>query len=311
MINFNTNIDFIKKGKYLFIGSMLFILVNILLVSFKGLNFGMDFTGGAGLTLTISSDTNPINEKKIKEIINSNNLIKTKYIVKQSTKSFSIESQEEFDKGPIISAINNYENNDGKTNYNCSKISYSLIGPRMGAELAKSAAWSLGIATIIILIYITFRFNSFFALGSIMALIHDIMIIVGIFSLFNLEIELPIIAAFLTILGYSLNDTIVVFDRIRENLNLAKNKDNISSLINKSINQTLSRTLLTSLTTLIVLIILYFVGGDSITLFTLALIIGVIIGTYSSIYIASFTFSKLYNRYGHLLNQNNPEEIEK
>ena len=136
------------------------------------------------------------------------------------------------------------------------------------------------------------------------------MIVVGIFSLFDLQIKLPIIAAFLTILGYSLNDTIVVFDRIRENLSLAKTKDAIDSITNKSINQTLSRTLLTSLTTLIVLIILYFVGGEEITLFTLALIIGVAVGTYSSIYIASFTFSKLYNKYGHLLNQDNSEEIE-
>ena len=310
MISFNTNIDFIKKGKYFFIGSMLFILISILLVSFKGLNFGMDFTGGSGLKLEIFSETTPINQEKLKEIINSNNLIKTEYLIKQSTKSFSIESQEEFDDDLIISTINDYKNDNGESIYSCDILRSGMIGPRMASELAISAAWALGIAAIMILIYITFRFNSFFALGSIIALIHDIMIVVGIFSLFDLQIQLPIIAAFLTILGYSLNDTIVVFDRIRENLSLAKTKDAIDSITNKSINQTLSRTVLTSLTTLIVLIILYFVGGEEIALFTLALIIGVVVGTYSSIYIASFTFSKLYNKYGHLLNQDNSEEIE-
>ena len=127
------------------------------------------------------------------------------------------------------------------------------------------------------------------------------LITLGIFSFFSLEINLPIIAAFLTILGYSLNDTIVVFDRIRENLNIDKNKDEISNIVNKSINQTLTRTLLTSLTTLIVLVILYFVGSYLIKLFTLALIIGVIIGTYSSIFIASYSVSILHNKFGYIL----------
>ena len=173
----------------------------------------------------------------------------------------------------------------------------------MGSELINSAALSLGVAIILILIYITIRFNSFFALSSILALVHDISITFGIFILFQLELSLPIIAAFLTILGYSLNDTIVIFDRIRENLNLKKKDESIFSVTNKSINQTLTRTVLTSFTTLIVLTILYFVGSYLIKLFTFALIIGVIIGTYSSIFIASFFFTILYNKYSHLLNR--------
>ena len=167
---------------------------------------------------------------------------------------------------------------------------------------------SLLIASILILVYITIRFNGFFALGSIVALVHDILITLGIFSLFSLEINLPIIAAFLTILGYSLNDTIVVFDRIRENFNI--NQKDISNTINKSINQTLARTLLTSLTTLIVLVILYFVGSYLIKLFTLALIIGVIIGTYSSIFIASYSVSVLHNKFGYILERFRFDENE-
>ena len=138
-------------------------------------------------------------------------------------------------------------------------------------------------------------------MAAIIALIHDSLIIFSFASLFNLEINTPFIAAILTILGYSLNDTIVVFDRIRENLNSDRKQDDISNTVNQSINQTLTRTMLTSLTTLIVLIILYFVGSYLIKLFTLALIIGVIIGTYSSIFIASYSVSILQNKFGYIL----------
>ena len=166
------------------------------------------------------------------------------------------------------------------------------------------------IAIVLILIYVTIRFNPFFAIGSILALVHDILITIGVFSLFQLEINLPIIAAFLTILGYSLNDTIVVYDRIRENIKLKNYPDDISELTNKAINQTISRTILTSLTTLIVLTVLFFVGNYLIKLFTLALIIGVLIGTYSSIFVASYCVNFLQNRFGHVLKKFNFEEEE-
>ena len=148
-------------------------------------------------------------------------------------------------------------------------------------NLKNDAIWSMCIAIVLILIMSVFDLT--FAIGSILALVHDILITIGVFSLFQLEINLPIIAAFLTIPGYSLNDTIVVYDRIRENIKLKRYQDDISELTNKAINQTISRTILTSLTTLIVLTVLFFVGNYLIKLFTLALIIGVLIGTYSSI----------------------------
>ena len=321
MINFNPNFRFMKTGNYMFPGSTSIMLISAFLILFKGLNLGIDFTQGTRFDISISnSNKTEIRVGEIKDIMNSLNLdgnysikeltsdrtIKNNQISSNTNQIFSIISQLQFDEDEIISKINQI---DG---YQCNRDMsvYQTIGPKMGSELAESAILSLGIAVILILIYITFRFNSLFALSSILALIHDILITAGIFSLFNFEISLPIIAAFLMILGYSLNDTIVVFDRIRENLNLTKKGTEISDIVNHSINQTLSRTILTSLTTLIVLTILYFVGSYLIKLFTLALIIGVMIGTYSSIFIASFSFKILYNRYGHLLNRFDLEEDE-
>ena len=311
----------------MFIASIFLMLISCLLISFKGLNLGIDFTKGTRFDIvitgnlsdtgvgkngsirvedmeTIMSSLNLKDQYTIKELSSGSAYIESDSLFHNSEYMFSIVSQAQFDKNKIISQINEMKN----VEYNEDKSLYQTIGPKMGNELASSAKWSLGIAILLILVYITFRFNSLFAISSILALVHDILITTGIFSLFNFEISLPIIAAFLMILGYSLNDTIVVFDRIRENLN--EKDEDISPMVNQSINQTLSRTVLTSLTTLIVLIILYFVGSYLIKLFTLALIIGVIIGTYSSIFVASFSFKVLYNRYGHLLSRFDLEEDE-
>jgi preprotein translocase SecF subunit len=160
------------------------------------------------------------------------------------------------------------------------------VGPKIGAELRKAALWAIIIALFFILLYISWRFEFIFAVGAIAALFHDVLITLGVFSVLRLEISLAIIAAFLTIVGYSLNDTIVVFDRIRENLKVLR-RETYENIINTSINQSLSRTIVTSLTTLIVVSILYFFGGEVIHNFAFALIIGVLIGTYSSIFIAS------------------------
>ena len=160
------------------------------------------------------------------------------------------------------------------------------VGPKIGSELQGKAFFAVFTAIIGILIYISIRFELKFAIGAIAALIHDVLITLGIFSLLNYEISLAIIAAFLTIVGYSLNDTIVVFDRVRENLKLLKNIDQ-KTIFNKSINESLSRTIITSLTTFAVVFILYTAGGEVIRYFAFAMIVGVIVGTYSSIYVAS------------------------
>jgi len=165
-------------------------------------------------------------------------------------------------------------------------LSIEKVGPKIGAELSGKAVMAIVSALLLILIYISIRFEFKFAVGAIAALAHDILITIGIFSIMDYEISLPIIAAFLTIVGYSLNDTIVIFDRFREN----SHKDlklSLNELANLSLNQTLSRTIITSLTTLTVVVILFFVGGEIIKYFAFALIIGVIVGTYSSMFVAS------------------------
>ena len=160
------------------------------------------------------------------------------------------------------------------------------VGPKIGSELKGKAFFAIFTAIIGILIYISIRFELKFAIGAIVALIHDVLITLGVFSILNYEISLAIIAAFLTIVGYSLNDTIVVFDRVRENMKLLKNIDQ-KTIFNKSINESLSRTIITSLTTFAVVFILYIAGGEVIRYFAFAMIVGVIVGTYSSIYVAS------------------------
>jgi len=160
------------------------------------------------------------------------------------------------------------------------------VGPKIGKELQTDALKAIGLALILILIYITFRFDRYYALGSVMALIHDVLITLGVFSLLDYEINLSIIAAFLTIVGYSLNDTIVVFDRIRENIPKYMKKT-LNDVVNISLNETLNRTVITSLTTMMVVVILFLWGGKVINLFAFALIIGVFVGTYSSLFVAS------------------------
>ena len=160
------------------------------------------------------------------------------------------------------------------------------VGPKIGKELQQDALFAIGLALMLILIYITFRFDRYYALGSVAALIHDVLITLGVFSLLSYEINLSIIAAFLTIVGYSLNDTIVVFDRIRENIPKYMKKT-LKEIVNLSLNETLSRTVITSLTTMMVVVILFIWGGEVINLFAFALIVGVFIGTYSSIFVAS------------------------
>ena len=173
-------------------------------------------------------------------------------------------------------------------------LTIEKVGPKIGAELSGKAVMAIGSALLLILLYISIRFEFIFALGAIVALLHDVLITLGIFSILDYEISLPIIAAFLTIVGYSLNDTIIIFDRIRENIKSNKRASYIDT-VDKSINQSISRTLITSLTTFLVVFILWAFGGEVIHLFAFAMMVGVIIGTYSSIYIASPFIVLLHN----------------
>lgn len=178
-----------------------------------------------------------------------------------------------------------------------------MVGPKIGSELRRDAVYAILLALIGIMCYIWFRFDRYYAVGSVAALVHDVLITLGIFSILDKEIDLSIVAAFLTIVGYSLNDTIVVFDRIRENIH-QYSKEKLDGVVNLSLNETLSRTVITSFTTLVVILVLFIWGGEVIHNFAFALTIGILVGTYSSIYIASPVMVYLENRHGQKLAEN-------
>ena len=279
----NTNIDFISKTKVTFFISLAIILLGIgSLVIKKGPNLSIDFVGGTVIQVATSKEVN-INE--LRDLLSETILKKSE--VTEIT-GLNINQQFRIKTNLRIESTTEISNTilESLANYNPEIRAIESVGPKVGKELQSQAIYAIGLALLMLMIYIGFRFDRFYSLGSVIAIIHDVLITLGIFSLLNLEIDLSIVAAFLTIVGYSLNDTIVIFDRFREN----SHKDlklSLNELANLSLNQTLSRTVITSLTTLMVVVILFFVGGEVIKYFAFALIIGVIVGTYSSIFVAS------------------------
>ena len=275
----NPNINFTDKTSYAFIFSTVIILLGIIsLVYNGGPSLSIDFTGGNIAQLKFDQKVN------ILEIRNS--------LVEGGVKGAEIiefgSPYEILIKAPISqqNEINLLETLKNKINISFSVERFEKIGPKIGTELRSDAINAILLALILISIYISFRFDRFYAYGSLAALIHDILVTLGIFSVLKIDIDLTIIAAFLTIVGYSLNDTIVIFDRIRET-KIKLPKEDINSIINKSLNASLNRTVITSLTTLIVVVVLFTVAGEVIKNFAFALIVGVLIGTYSSVFIAS------------------------
>ena len=277
----NFNIDFLAWRKIAIVFSSIFLVISIGSIAIKELNWGLDFTGGTLVELSYPEEAN------ISEIRSS--LTRGSFEGAQVANFGS--SREVLIKLPgtisdslgseIVSLLSK-ENTD--LNIDLRRIEY--VGPQIGSELRDDGGTSMLIALAFMMLYIAFRFQSMFAGAAVIALVHDVVIVVGIFSLIQIEFDLTVLAAILAVIGYSLNDTIVVSDRIRENLRSSE-LENTEEIINKSLNQTLGRTLITSLTTLLVLFSLYLLGGELIKNFALALIFGVVIGTYSSIYIAA------------------------
>ena len=277
----NFNIDFLAWRKIAIVFSSIFLVISIGSIAIKELNWGLDFTGGTLVELSYPEEAN------ISEIRNSlsqggfegaqvaNFGSSREVLIKlPGTVSDSLGSE-------IVSLLSKENTN---LNIDLRRIEY--VGPQIGSELRDDGGTSMLIALAFMMLYIAFRFQSMFAGAAVIALVHDVVIVVGIFSLIQIEFDLTVLAAILAVIGYSLNDTIVVSDRIRENLRSSE-LENTEEIINKSLNQTLGRTLITSLTTLLVLFSLYLLGGELIKNFALALIFGVVIGTYSSIYIAA------------------------
>ncbi len=276
------NIQFNKFYKQLNIVSLILIISSLILLIFKGLNYGVDFKGGTLIEIRvepsaskISSIRDSFNQMNLGDVSVKNFGNETDYIVK-------FEKQNSNDPKFIENIKTKLSNSIGKVDFR----RVENVGPKVSAELLKSGIIAIGLSLAAMLLYIWIRFEWQFSLGAIFALFHDVIITLGIFSLFSLEINLSIVAAVLTIVGYSMNDTVVIFDRVRENLK--KYSDiKIFELTNISINETLSRTIITSITTLLALLSIYLFGGEILKGFSLAMILGVIFGTYSSIYVAN------------------------
>ncbi|MBT6197268.1 MAG: protein translocase subunit SecF [Pelagibacteraceae bacterium] len=281
-------IAFNKYYNHFNIVSTLLITVSLILLIFKGLNFGIDFKGGTLIELR-STDTK-INVTTLRDKFSQMNLGDISVKKFGNNIDYLIKFENKDNKKNIIEEIKKNLDKSFGNNFNFRRV--ENVGPKVSAELLKSGIIAISVSLAVMLFYIWIRFEWQFSFGAILALFHDVIVTLGVFSLFSLEINLSIIAAVLTIVGYSMNDTVVIFDRVRENLR--KYSDiKIFELTNISINETLSRTIITSVTTLLALLAIYFFGGEILKGFSLAMILGVVFGTYSSIYIANTVLVRL------------------
>ena len=276
------NINFVSKFKKANIFSVLFFILSLLFIIFKGLNYGIDFKGGTLIELRTEKT---IKASFIRESLVSMNLgdINVKRFGKDGDYLIKVE-QKESNNNNLIPQIKKTLKENLNAEVDFRRV--ENVGPKVSSELLESSIIAISLALSAMLFYIWVRFEWQFSVGSIIALLHDVVITLGIFSILSLEINLSIIAAVLTIVGYSMNDTVVIYDRIRENL-FKYTKITISDIANLSINETLERTIITSVTTLLALSSIYILGGEILRGFSFAMILGVIIGTYSSIFVAS------------------------
>jgi preprotein translocase subunit SecF len=282
MINFNR---FYRTFNFI---SIIFVIVSILLLLFKGLNFGVDFKGGTLIELRTNDKT--IDISTLRKSFSKMNLGDVNVKKFGNENDFLIKFEKKNTEQNFIETIKEDLSTYIGNSFNFRRV--ENVGPKVSSELLKSGIIAIGLSLAAMLFYIWIRFEWQFSLGAILALFHDVIITLGFFSLFGLEINLSIVAAVLTIVGYSMNDTVVIYDRVRENLRKFSHIK-IFDLTNISINETLSRTIITSITTLLALVSIYLFGGEILKGFSLAMILGVIFGTYSSIYIANPILVKL------------------
>jgi len=280
--------DFLGKTKYFLPISLVLVLISVILLipGVRGLKMGIDFTGGMEFTVKFSEPVETADVRTMLGEIDAGDVDLTTSVIQDvggaTTKVITTQLLNVEEDQRTIDRIESTLRSD----FPIEDISRRLIGQQVSRELAQKGWQAVLLALVAILVYVSWRFRLRYAIGAVAAILHDVVIALGLFALFGVEVNLATIAAFLTIVGYSLNDTIVIFDRIRENLKLERRKS-IREIINLSVNQSLSRTLNTSLTTFIPVIILFLFGGSVLRGFSLALLIGVIVGTYSSMYIAN------------------------
>jgi len=285
----NTHFDFMGRYQTAVILSGVLLAISVIAIGVRGLNFGVDFTGG--YTIEVGYENAP-DLNVIRDALSTDELpdsqvqtfgASTEVLIRMAPK-------EGFTGANVSTEVLRVLDEVSESEVTMRRVEF--VGPQVGEELREKGGLAILAALFGIIVYIWFRFEKKFSVGSVLALVHDVIITVGIFALFQIEFDLTILAAILAVIGYSLNDTIVVFDRIRENFRTMRS-GTPAEVMNKSINQTLSRTVITSFTTLLVLFSLFIFGGKIINGFALALIIGVVIGTYSSIFVASTTVLKL------------------
>ena len=275
--------NFNKYFKVFNIFSFVLVIISVALLIFKGLNFGVDFKGGTLIELRATDKQITISQVR-QSFLNMNlGDVTVKEFGKNNDFLIKFEKKENSNKNLIVKIKEDLTKSLGP-GFNFRRV--ENVGPKVSSELLRSGIIAIGLSLVAMLIYIWIRFEWQFSIGAILALFHDVLLTLGIFSLFSLEINLSIVAAVLTIVGYSMNDTVVIFDRVRENLKKFSDVK-IFDLTNISINETLSRTIITSVTTLLALVSIYVFGGEILKGFSLAMILGVIFGTYSSIYIAN------------------------
>lgn len=288
------NIDFIGKKKYYITLSLLLIAVSLVFFFTKGFNFGVDFTGGIEVSVSVPDENMTVAE--VRGLLSAEDanlasarIIKQRPLLEEGTEEesgrFSIiissNENEEIIRGKMLRALGS----EGVTDKNI--LSISTISGYAAQEIRGYAWIAVVVSMALLLLYITIRFKFSFAVGAILALVHDVVIVLGFYSIFGIEINAPVIASLLTLVGYSLNDTIVVYDRIRENRKKMRGADGIETIVNRSINEVIVRSFNTSFTTFIAVLTLYIFSGEVLQPFAFGMLVGVVVGTYSSLYIAS------------------------
>ncbi len=300
MFNFKSDIQFINYFRLFNFVSLILILISVGFIFYKGLNFGVDFKGGTLIELRVENTEIGIGDVRQSFIKMNLGDVNVKKFGKGNDYLIKFE-QTDKNKENFIENIKNQLSKNLGGNFSFRRV--ENVGPKVSGELLKSGLIAIVLSLSAMLIYIWIRFEWQFSLGAIIALIHDVIITIGFFSILEFEINLSIVAAVLTIVGYSMNDTVVIFDRVRENLKKYSSKS-INEISNLSINETLSRTIITSLTTLLALLSIFFFGGKILHGFSFAMILGVIFGTYSSIFIANPILIKLKVSQKSLLKEN-------
>ncbi len=271
--------DFMGKRRLAFIVSGVMLLVSVLSLLFQQLNLGLDFTGGT--LVEVSYATAPALEA-VRQALESAGFSNVSVQTFGASNEILVRLQQAFDPG-VGQQVTEVLRQSGE---NVNLVRAEFVGAQVGGQLRDQSGLGMLVALGVVMLYVALRFQYKFSLGALLALVHDVIIVLGVFSLFQIDFDLTVLAAVLAVIGYSLNDTIIVYDRIRENIRKSR-IEHMPTIFNEAINQTLSRTLATSSTTLLVLLALLLLGGDMIYNFALALIIGVVVGTYSSVYVAS------------------------